>query len=318
MPTLETAEGEVIRDGAAIIDHYEAESGHPFAPTTPKQRVMSLLFDVIGAEGLLRPAMHYRWNFDEQNLNFLRYHFQMIVPPEMADRADGMMDNMRNAGRAFGAVEDTFALVESLYEELLGVLENHFIAHPYLLGGRPCIGDFGMIAPLFAHLGRDPKPLAMMQAIAPHLFRWVERMNRSDADVGEFLDCSLGYLDDDEIPETLIAALKHLAIDFVPETQAAADCINDWLASQDDLAPGTEAQRAVGIGTFSVRGTTINAIAQPYRFYLLKRVQDELESLSDRDREAVLSLLAECGMSALLDVRVSREIGRENNLEVWL
>ena len=28
MPTLETASGEVIRDGAAIIDHYEALSGN--------------------------------------------------------------------------------------------------------------------------------------------------------------------------------------------------------------------------------------------------------------------------------------------------
>ena len=317
VPTLETTDGEVIRDGAAIIDHYEATGGQTFAPSTPRQRVISLLFDVIGAEGLLRPAMHYRWNFDEQNLDFLRYHFQMIVPPEMADRADGMMDNMRNAGRAFGTVEETFALVESLYEELLVILENHFIAHPYLLGGRPCIGDFGMIAPLFAHLGRDPKPLAMMQAMAPHLYRWVERMNRSDADVGEFVDCSLGYLNDDEIPETLVAVLKHLAIDFVPETKAAADCINDWLAGQEDLTPGTEAQRAVGLATFDVRGITVNAIAQPYRFYLLKRVQDEVDSLNDDDRAAAVSLLEKCDMATLLDFRLSREIGRQNNLEVW-
>ena len=318
MPTLETAEGEVIRDGAAIIDHYETTGGQAFAPTTPRQRVISLLLDVIGAEGLLRPAMHYRWNFDAQNLDFLRQHFQMIMPPEMAEQADKLMGNMRQACRGFGAVEETFAVVEALYEELLPVLEAHFAAYPYLLGGRPCIGDFGMIAPLFAHLGRDPKPLAMMQATAPHLYRWVERMNRAEADVGEFAACELDYLADDEIPETLISMLKQLAIDFVPETQAAADSINGWLDAQDDLPAGSVAERAVGFAVFNVRGTPINAIAQPYRFYLLQRMQDEVDGLDEEDRARVTMLLEQCDMAPVLDCRLSRAIGRKNNLEVWL
>ncbi len=76
VPVIETETGEVIRDGAAIIDHYEEKSGlRPFSPSTPKQKTLSLLFDVIGAEGLLRPAMHYRWNFPEENLEFLTFIF---------------------------------------------------------------------------------------------------------------------------------------------------------------------------------------------------------------------------------------------------
>jgi hypothetical protein len=70
MPTLELSDGRVIRDGAAIIDHFEEDEGHPFSPATPKQRFVSRLFDVIGAEGLLRPAMHYRWNFDALDRHF--------------------------------------------------------------------------------------------------------------------------------------------------------------------------------------------------------------------------------------------------------
>lgn len=53
MPTLETADGLVIRDGAEIVDHFEAIAGHPSTPTTPRQRILSRLFDVIGMEGLL-------------------------------------------------------------------------------------------------------------------------------------------------------------------------------------------------------------------------------------------------------------------------
>ena len=142
-------------------------------------------------------------------------------------------------------------------------------------------------------------------------------MNRPDLDVGEFEVQDGEYLADDQVPDSLIDLLKHLAIDFVPETRAASMCINEWIDQQADLAPGTEVERGVGLGTFAVRGVTINALAQPYRFYLLKRVQDEYASLDDQDRKDVDSMLTACDMSALLDITLSREIGRENNLEVW-
>jgi glutathione S-transferase len=150
MPTLELADGEVIRDGVAIVDHFENDSGRAFSPTSPRQRILSRLFDVIGAEGLLRPAMHYRWNFPEQNLEFLRFHFQSLTPrsTHREQNADAMADRMRAACMAFGAVPETFEVVEALYLELLQKLNVHFSNQPYLLGGKPCIGDFGMIAAL--------------------------------------------------------------------------------------------------------------------------------------------------------------------------
>jgi glutathione S-transferase len=320
MPTIELADGRVIRDGVAIVDHFEAESGNSFSPTSPKQSILSRLFDVIGAEGLLRPAMHYRWNFPEQNLDFLRFHFQSVMPkgPDREQKADAAADRMRAACMGFGAVPDTFEVVEALYLELLEKLNAHFARQPYLLGGKPCIGDFGMIAPLYGHLGRDPKPLSLMQAHAVRLFRWVERMNRPELDVGEFDVQDGAYLAGDEVPESLIGVLKHLAIDFVPETRAASICINEWIDQQGELAPGTEVVRGVGLCPFELRGVTVNALAQPFRFYLLKRVQDEFESLGQPDQKDVAEMMAACGMTELLDLELSRQIGRDNNLEVWL
>ena len=99
IPTLVTAEGEVIRDGGAIIEHFEAANGRHCQPQGPRQQVISALFDVIGTDGLLRPAMHYRWNFPEDNLEFVRYHFlhsQRDVP-ERAAKTEAMMNRMRHA-----------------------------------------------------------------------------------------------------------------------------------------------------------------------------------------------------------------------------
>jgi glutathione S-transferase len=322
IPTLVTPEGEVIRDGAAIIEHFEAASDRPSRPTGPKQRIISALFDVIGTDGLLRPAMHYRWNFPEDNLAFVRYHFlhSQRDTPERSEKTEAMMNRMRHAAMIFGVTEQTQAVVESLYLDYLEALNTHFKQYPYLLGWRPSIGDFGLIAPMYAHLGRDPHPAKLMQQRAVSVYRWVERMNRYDQDVPEFFNAGTDFVEDDVVPESLMAVLRVLAEDFVPETLAAADAINGWLADNKPEA-GTPAvgrlAQAPGTATFDLRGETIQALAQPHRFYLLQRVQDDYASLSEAEKVGVDAVLGESGMAAILHASLGRRIERKDNLEVW-
>jgi glutathione S-transferase len=323
IPTLVTPGGEVIRDGAAIIEHFEAANGRPCRPEGPRQQVVSALFDVIGTDGLLRPAMHYRWNFPEENLAFVRYHFlysQRDVP-EREDKTEYMMNKMRYAAQVFGVTEETRELVETLYLEYLAALNAHFDQYPYLLGWRPCIGDFGLLAPMYAHLGRDPYPARLMQQRAVRVYRWVERMNRADQDVPEYFAAGTDFLADDEVPETLLAVLRVVAEDFVPETRAAAGRINAWLAEKQP-EPGAPAalrlSEGIGNAEFSVRGQSISAVAQPYRFYLLQRVQQAYEELDAAARSQVEEMLAACNMGELLSIKLDRSLGRADNLEVWL
>ena len=320
LPTIELHDGRVIRDGAAIIDHFEDESDHTFSPTTPKQRFFSRLFDAIGAEGLLRPAMHYRWNFEAENLDYLIFHFEMLMPPgpKGAAMARKAADRMRAAARAFGVNDDTIPVVEELYAEVMAAMDAHFAATPYLLGGKPCVGDFGLFAPMFGHLGRDPKPLSMMVSQAVRTFRWVERMGRESGDLVEFPGQHEAYLPDDAIPATLIDLLKALAVDFVPETLAAADAINAWIAAQDDLPPGAPCERMAGFCQFEVRGTPVSAMAQPYRFYLLARAQAERAAMDAATREELDGMLEQAGMGALMDATLTRAMGFQDNREVWL
>jgi glutathione S-transferase len=173
--------------------------------------------------------MHYRWSFPEENQEFLLFHFASLTPPHLdpAEIAEQNMGRMRQAAMAFGVVPDNLEGIEARYLALLEALDQHFADFPYLMGGRPCIGDFSLIAPFYGHLGRDPKPLSLMQSKAVHLFRWVERMNRPEPDHGEFVkegEALFGdvFVSNDEIPETLVAVLRQLAVDFVPETIAAA------------------------------------------------------------------------------------------------
>ena len=49
IPTLVLPTGEVIRDGAAIIEHFESSSDYSSYPKEPMQRLISVLFDILGA-----------------------------------------------------------------------------------------------------------------------------------------------------------------------------------------------------------------------------------------------------------------------------
>lgn len=320
IPTIEFPDGRVIRDGVAIIDHFEAQNGEAFSPTTPKQQIVSLILDTIGAEGLLRPCMHYRWNFDQDNKDFLQFHFKTIFleedPAQAAQERMAFIKEVVNP--AWGVTPEVHGFIEAHHLGTLKTLNAHFAEYPYFLGGKPCRGDFGMMAPLYGHLGRDPKPLSLMQQHAVRLFRWTERMNRPEPDVGEFANKEEDYLPGDEVPQTLTAALRHFAIDFMPETRAACACINTWLDENPSVAPGTEVERGIGTCRFEVEGQRFEAAAQPFRFYVLKRMQDVYAALSNADRRDVDALLATCDMSDLPELKLSRDIGRANNLEVWL
>ena len=301
---------------------FPARCYRPCRPAGPPQQIISALFDVIGTDGLLRPAMHYRWNFPEDNLEFIRYHFlhSQRDTPEREEKTEAMMNRMRHAGMIFGVTEQSREVVESLYLEYLDALDAHFELYPYLLGWRPCVGDFGLLAPMYAHLGRDPHPARLMQQRATRVYRWVERMNRADQDVPEYFNAGTDFLADDDVPDTLVAVLRVLAEDFVPETLAAAEFINTWLAENQpeagSVAVGRLAQ-AMGTAQFNLRGEAITALAQPHRFYLLQRVQDTYSALSGDDKADVDSLLARCGRKPVLSATLNRRIVRADNLEVW-
>ena len=320
LPTLELPDGTFIQDGTIIIEHFENQPDIPSTlPPTPKQKIIALLFDVIGMEGFLRPAMHYRWNFPEDNERYMQQNFIILVPPGIEkpmEAVENNMTRMRTACNAFGAVPDTLPVIEELYMEVLDLFDQHFAQVPYLLGGKPSIGDFGLIAPFFAHLSRDPYPSGLMKKHAHRFFRWTERMNRTESDMGEYLGQAEAFLENDEIPDTLKALLRKIGEDFVPESKAAANCINQWLADNNPK-PGDRIERGVGFGEFDLRGTKINALAQPWRFFLLTRMQKAFNELDDKPKEEVRELFQAVGFESMLTLTIDREVKRHDHLEVW-
>ena len=336
IPCMETPEGEIVQDGADIIDHFDSGPGRPHRrfgvyPESPVLLAISHLFELFGGEGLLRPAMHYRWDFDDENAAFLAAEMALLTPPGSSAEAkqrtyESASRRMRKAMIGFGVQPESEELIEESFGEWLDLFDAHLADHPYLLGGQATIGDFGLIACMWAHLYRDPAPTALIKRRAPRVGRWVERMTTTEPYLHEYTtDGSL--FDDAEIPETLLAMMRFVGEEYVGELAAHVERANDWLDDHPDLEPGTNGlddpafrgldKGAEGRATFPWRGIELTTGVMPYRFWLMQRLHDDLAEASSDERDRAREVFASGGVERILDLRTRRRVERKDHLEVW-
>jgi len=329
IPVLETPDGTLVQDTVDIIDHLEtAVPGRPSAyPDTPTQLVVAHVLEFFGGEGLLRPAMHYRWNFDETNVAFLADDFAgaLVLGGDRQAR-QGVFDvasgRMRRATSAFGVSPQSIPEIERSYEEFLDRFADVLELSPYLLGGRPTIGDFAFMGPLFAHLARDPYPSLLMKRRAQRVWRWVERMNAPVFDASEYGDYPEELFADDQLPEALMALLSYIAEEFVAEVIAIVGAVDRWLAehpdtTDGDVVGGRPDKRFLGTTTFDWRGQSMTVGVVPYRLYLLQRLQGAFGRATSAEQARIRQLLGGAGLEPLLDVQARRRVERRDNREVW-
>ncbi|MCW5761058.1 MAG: glutathione S-transferase C-terminal domain-containing protein, partial [Phenylobacterium sp.] len=214
---------------------------------------------------------------------------------------------------------ELFPVMEAIYFEILDTLEAHFTTTPYLFGGLPSVGDHGLMGPLFAHLGRDPWPLHVMQQRAPRVFRWVEHMNAPEIVSPEFWDTPEAYLPDDEVPETVKRLIRMFCVDNTPIYHATATLYRDWVEARPYLLSGSvisdddEDQPNLGPITTPLRGHSITAGSPAHALWVLQRTLDWLRALPPAERAAADALAAEVGATELLSLDLVRPLTRVGN-----
>ncbi len=305
IPVMVTEDDKTLQDTTLIIDHFEAEVGGPSVyPDTRKQRLVALLMEVFGDEWLVIPAMHYRWNYNEE---WVYGEFGAVAAPEASKEEQLAIG--RERGQTFkgfcpvlGINEQTIPAIEASYEALLADLDRHFARYDYLLGSRPSIGDYGLIGPLYAHLYRDPASGEIMKRLAPKVAQWVERMvNVREPLSGEFLA-------DDEVPESLLPVLERMMAEQMPFLQKVADMFATWAESN----PDTEIPRAVGMADFRIEGVSGQRIAPPFSLWMLQRPLDYYRTLPDADTAAVDEFLSSIdGAAAFSDFTMHQPLAFE-------
>lgn len=315
IPVIQTDDDVVIQDSTETIDFLESRYPlHGVYPETPRQRLVSMLFELYGDEWLIIPGMHYRWSFwhEREHINDVLEHFGMLLSPK-APRA-----LRRIAGKRFcqpfsgalpilGITERTVPAVEAAYERLLDQLNAHFSRHDYLLGGRASIGDFGLMGPLYAHLGRDFYPLALMKRRAPKLYEWVQRMNSESPQYGQFLP-------NDEIPETLLPILQDIFSAQFPVIRDTVEKLDAWIEANPARR---KLPRIIGKHRYRLEGVEEERGIFPYVQWMLQRIVDDYQALDPQARASVDTLLDRVGGREALQITIRHRVKRERN-RLWV
>lgn len=326
LPVLETVDGRMLQDTTDMIDFLEARHAEPvMVPRTPVQRVVTWLVGAFGSEAMLPVAMHYRWSYRAEQEEFLRTEFGRPLyngPDRAARRAAGaqLMGYFNSFLPALGVLPETIPTVEAAYLELLEALDAHFQQHPYVLGGRPSIADFGLMAPLYAHLARDPVPSTLMKNVAPNVYRWTERMNLAAIADGEFPATAEEYPAGDAIPESLEPVLRLVFQDWGPELAANAALYNDWVARNPDLPAGhmvsaggeRKVHPTLGAIEYEWRGCKVRRASAPQTLWHFERVAALARALEGEARQRFDALLERTGGAEVMATRLARPMKRED------
>lgn len=285
VPQLEAPDGTWVQDSSEIIDFCEAR--HPTPPVLPdprerpRQAVVSHLIELLADEWLVVPAFWERWYFSEDgrapsHRGFNEQQWGAVFgagqPGEARRLAGaGVFEQMFGISHSrkdpigvyaglvhLGVTAETESAWQASQHRILGILERHFAVHDYVLGGRPSLGDFGLMGPLYAHLFRDAVSGFALRTHFPITCEWVERTNGEGALNARTYDqklYSLGkdgelvarpangddadWLPDDGVPETLLPLLAVFFEEMWPVLVSAMERLTAYIDS-DAHARGGE------------------------------------------------------------------------------
>lgn len=308
IPVVVTEDDKVLQDTTDIIDYFEKLYPEPsIYPATPLQKFVALMMEVYGDEWLVIPAMHYRWNIPENRENAIR-KFGETSAPDLSP-ADQLKIGMDRSSRFAGAVprlgisEENREAIEASYMQFLTDFQEHLKHHPFLLGTRPSIGDYGLIGPLYAHLYLDPASGRIMKQHAPLVAEWVERVHSPEEHAGEFLP-------DDQIPETLMPLLARMLKEHVPVLLSTVEHVSKWAVEN----PGDrKIPRSIGTHSFTIEGCEGTRGVFPANQWMWQRPVDFYHAQKEETQKTINNLLSQFpGATEAFANPVSTRIIREN------
>jgi glutathione S-transferase len=355
VPQLEAPDGTWIQDSSEIIDYCEAEHPEarviPVPEEAPRQCLASFLIELLADEWMVVPAFWERWYFSEDGRepNHRGFNEQQwgamlaagasgdvrrAMAGQLFESAFGISESRTNPRAVYaglvqlGVDENTEPAWQASQHRILQHLEAHFAKHDYLLGGAPSLADFGLLAPLYAHLYRDAVSGFALRTHFPLVCEWVERTNgegclnsRSYGQklysldergelVGRLAASDAGrWLPNDGLADTLRPVLAVFFEEMWPVLSDAARVLSDYIAS-DAHAPGDELPGKTFFATpgfealqtgqgplthdFEIGGIRGRRMVIPYQMWMLERVGRALSrcTASEAGRSAVESLLA--------------------------
>lgn len=282
LPCIETATGEWLTDTTPIIQHFEQRLPDLPAVTPQDDAVayLSYLLEDLFDEWFWRPALYYRWAFDEDAQLMSRWlakNFNDSPLPLFLQRRLMLFRQRTVFLKRDGVTKQTAPAIEALYKGSLAQLDKIFRRRSFLFGNRPCEADFGLFGPFFRHFFCDPTPGAIMLAEAPYVAAWVTRMwtltPDQIADMGELKS----------VPDDLDFFFEMIEQQYFPYLEANGRA---FVSDQDEVR-------------YSANGTQWRLPTAPYRVQCFNELKTRYLSLGDEERQRVQAVLPNGAIDAL-------------------
>ena len=180
IPLVITPEDQGMQDSTPIIERMEAANQNPsIHPEDPVSAFVSALIEELGDEWGNKWMFHCRWARDVDQISAAGRIACTMVPGGSEEDRGALAAQIRErmVGRTWfvGSSEQTAPLIEASLDEALGQLEAHLAPRPYLFGGRPAFGDFGLWGQLY-NAWTDPTVGALIEGRHPKVLAWIHRM----------------------------------------------------------------------------------------------------------------------------------------------
>ncbi len=295
LPCIETPDGRWLTDTTAIIEELEAkESGPAVRPADSAVAFLSLLLEDLFDEWYWRPALYYRWAFEEDSRlmsrQLARTMMSEVKLPLFVRRLFVLYRQRAVYLKKDGITKQTAPAVEKHYLDSLRALDAIFAKRPFLFGERPCEADYGLFGPFFRHFFCDPTPGALMRTHAPHLTHWVTRLwTTRPADLADKHALT-------DVPSDLGFFFEQVANDYFPYLEANSRAV---AAGEDQVR-------------FRAQGVDWQIPTAPYRAECLNALKQRYAELDSEAAECVATVLPSEAIAALraAPVAVTRRTDR--------
>lgn len=240
IPLVLTPDDEALQDSTPILERLEAEHPEPsIHPADPVARFVSILLEEFGDEWGNKWMFHLRWARPVDQESAAGRIAALLAPDAEGEARAAAVAKVRErmVGRVWfvGSSAENGPRIEASFRDTVAILERHLADRPYLFGGRPAFGDFGLWPQLY-ELWTDPTPGAYIEGRAPRVLDWVHRMTWPRAE-GDFEPWSA-------LEPTLLPLLeRQVGRLFLPWSAANAEAIaagRDGFTVVLDGAPWTQ------------------------------------------------------------------------------
>lgn len=305
IPVLKTPEGEYVQDTSDIIAHFERQDRQTQAlPPLPLQLFVTFLLQLFADEWMTLPAMHYRWNHNEEWIfgEFGKNAAPDGTPEEQLAAGRKVGQQFRSFVPMLGITPETAPGVEKAYEKFLADFSKHLETLPYLLGTRASYADFALIGPLYAHQYRDKFTGEHMKRTAPKVADYVERVIAGDGKTGDLVP-------NDDIPKTLLPILRTALNEHVPVLSATIDLYNAWVEEAELKA---EVPRGLGMIPFATGGHAGMIAARTFSLLRLQDAIDVYQMMMPSDKKRADSMLISLEAESFKSLRIDPRLTRRN------